>query len=221
MNHLETEVIHDVLAKPLDEFPPKQLAIMAQRHLQVAGYTIGRDCDRLAIKLDEWATTGAWKKLADSWQDFLANWVKADDETIRAVANLESVLKYGCARLVEQEVARAERDDIDQLRKGGGTGANRYTKGDSTAVDIINGCKDGERPTGTSRAYAIRSLLKHGRRDLVDRIEAGEISANAAAIQAGIRKKPTPLEISLKQLPKLTDDEWGELVAARAALQKT
>jgi len=220
MNHLETEVIHDVLAKPLDEFPPKQLAIMAQRHLQVAGYTIGRDCDRLAIKLDEWATTGAWKKLADSWQDFLANWVKADDETIRAVANLESVLKYGCARLVEQEVARAERDDIDQLRKGGNpTGRNQHSK-DKGTVDDVNSSSAG-RPTGNSKAYVVRRLLKHGRRDLVDRIEAGEISANAAAIQAGIRKKPTPLEISLKQLPKLTDDEWGELVAARAALQKT
>jgi len=220
MNHLETEVIHDVLAKPLDEFPPKQLAIMAQRHLQVAGYTIGRDCDRLAIKLDEWATTGAWKKLADSWQDFLANWVKADDETIRAVANLESVLKYGCARLVEDEVARAERDDIDQLRKGGNpTGRNQHSK-DKGTVDDVNSSSAG-RPTGNSKAYVVRRLLKHGRRDLVDRIEAGEISANAAAIQAGIRKKPTPLEISLKQLPKLTDDEWGELVAARAALQKT
>jgi len=220
MNHLETEVIHDVLAKPLDEFPPKQLAIMAQRHLQVAGYTIGRDCDRLAIKLDEWATTGAWKKLADTWQDFLANWVKADDETIRAVANLESVLKYGCARLVEDEVARAERDDIDQLRKGGNpTGRNQHSK-DKGTVDDVNSSSAG-RPTGNSKAYVVRRLLKHGRRDLVDRIEAGEISANAAAIQAGIRKKPTPLEISLKQLPKLTDDEWGELVAARAALQKT
>jgi len=209
-----------VLAKPLDEFPPKQLAIMAQRHLQVAGYTIGRDCDRLAIKLDEWATTGAWKKLADSWQDFLANWVKADDETIRAVANLESVLKYGCARLVEDEVARAERDDIDQLRKGGNpTGRNQHSK-DKGTVDDVNSSSAG-RPTGNSKAYVVRRLLKHGRRDLVDRIEAGEISANAAAIQAGIRKKPTPLEISLKQLPKLTDDEWGELVAARAALQKT
>lgn len=40
---------------------------------------------------------------------------------------------------------------------------------------------------------------------------AGELSANAAAIQAGFRKKPTPFEQVRKLLPKLTPEERAEL----------
>jgi hypothetical protein len=43
---------------------------------------------------------------------------------------------------------------------------------------------------GTSRAYAL-TRLKHERPDLYARVVAKEISANAAAIDAGFRKKPT------------------------------
>jgi hypothetical protein len=65
---------------------------------------------------------------------------------------------------------------------------------------------------GTDREYVLARL----RRDsphLADEVEAGHLSANAAAIQAGFRKKPTPFEIVAKQLPKLTDEERAKLRA--------
>jgi hypothetical protein len=45
---------------------------------------------------------------------------------------------------------------------------------------------------GTSRAYTL-TRLKHEREDLYDQVKAKKMSANAAAIEAGWRKKPEPL----------------------------
>ena len=50
---------------------------------------------------------------------------------------------------------------------------------------------------------------------LFERVKEGEMTANAAAIKAGFRKKPTPFEIVKAQIPKLTDAEWAQLVALR------
>lgn len=53
---------------------------------------------------------------------------------------------------------------------------------------------------GTSSEYTIRRLLKEDRQDLVDKILANELSANAAAIQAGFR--PITYQISEKTKPE-------------------
>lgn len=44
---------------------------------------------------------------------------------------------------------------------------------------------------GTSRAYILARLDRDGLTDLAAKVRAGELSANAAATQAGWRKKPT------------------------------
>ena len=44
---------------------------------------------------------------------------------------------------------------------------------------------------GNSRAYILARLDRDGLTDLAARVRAGELSANAAATQAGWRKKPT------------------------------
>jgi hypothetical protein len=46
---------------------------------------------------------------------------------------------------------------------------------------------------GTSKSYTV-SRLKRDRPDLFERVVAGELSANRAAIEAGFRKVPTTLE---------------------------
>jgi len=48
-------------------------------------------------------------------------------------------------------------------------------------------------PTGTSRQAAVRRLRKD-RPDLLEKVVAGELSANAAAIEAGFRKKLTGID---------------------------
>lgn len=59
-----------------------------------------------------------------------------------------------------------------------------------------------KRPAGFTREYAYRKLAKD-RPDLFARVQKGEVSAHAAMVEAGFRKRPTPLE----QMRKL----WGKL----------
>jgi predicted CopG family antitoxin len=47
---------------------------------------------------------------------------------------------------------------------------------------------------------------------MLDKIESGELSVNQAAIQAGIRKKPTAFEIALKASKKLSRNEIQMLI---------
>lgn len=65
---------------------------------------------------------------------------------------------------------------------------------------------------GETAAY-LASRIKKKRPDIAAAVERGEYrSMRAAAIAAGIVTPPTPLEIILKQLPKLTDSERRQLV---------
>lgn len=63
---------------------------------------------------------------------------------------------------------------------------------------------------GTSLGYILRRLKKE-RPDLHARVCAGELSANAAAIEVGFRKIATPLAIIDRQLQKLTAEERFDL----------
>ena len=65
-----------------------------------------------------------------------------------------------------------------------------------------------------AKPYILRRLARE-RPDLLERYERGELSANAAAIEAGFRKRPTPFEIVKAQIPKLSDAEWQALIAMR------
>jgi hypothetical protein len=65
---------------------------------------------------------------------------------------------------------------------------------------------------GTSKAYTL-SRLKRENAELFQAVVAGELSANAAAVKAGWRKKLTPLESIIKLLPKLNADEVAVLIA--------
>lgn len=63
---------------------------------------------------------------------------------------------------------------------------------------------------GTSRAYTLAKLSVRSPA-LHAAVVAGELSANAAAIQAGFRKKPTPFEQVAKLIPKLSAAEKRQL----------
>jgi hypothetical protein len=69
---------------------------------------------------------------------------------------------------------------------------------------------------GTTLAYTL-DRLKRERPDLFERVVAKQLSANAAAIEAGFRKQPTPFETIAKAitklLPRLTAQERREIMA--------
>ena len=59
---------------------------------------------------------------------------------------------------------------------------------------------------GTGKAYTV-SRLQREAPELFAQVAAGTISANAAAIKAGFRNKPTPLEMLIKVWKVATDDD--------------
>ena len=64
----------------------------------------------------------------------------------------------------------------------------KRVKDNSDNVTIINHAE-----RGNTRSYTV-SRLKKQRPDLFDQVKDGKMSANAAAIEAGFRKKKTPLQ---------------------------
>lgn len=88
-------------------------------------------------------------------------------------------------------------DDIGKKIAEAKVAAETVTQGTRTELDN-NLIKSDRGPT-------IRNLLKRLARDapeMLDRIESGELSVNAAAIQAGIRRKPKPEEVCVKAFRK-------------------
>lgn len=95
--------------------------------------------------------------------------------------------------------------------KRGGDRGNQHTGGKRD--NITNASPDAPDPSegrGTSRAYTL-SRLEQKDPVLFQKVCAGEMSANKAAIQAGIRKKPSVFEQVCRLLPKLTPDERAEI----------
>lgn len=76
----------------------------------------------------------------------------------------------------------------------------KRAKGDNNDNVIINAAQ------GNSRAYTL-ARLKRERPDLFARIIAKDLSANAAAIEAGWRKAPSALERLRKAWAKATPEE--------------
>lgn len=67
-------------------------------------------------------------------------------------------------------------------------------------------------PTMNDRgnAYTV-ARLKRDRPDLFEQVKAKKLSANAAAIKAGHRRKPTRFDQIMRWLPQLTADERARL----------
>ncbi len=80
--------------------------------------------------------------------------------------------------------------------------ANPPGRPSGETVNIVNG----SRPQGNSKDAAIRRLRKD-RPDLLERVEAGEISAHAAAVEAGFRKLPTPIDLLKRSWAKASKQD--------------
>jgi hypothetical protein len=74
-------------------------------------------------------------------------------------------------------------------------GGDRTTKPCNTSLAPVYGT-----------AYLL-GRLKRERRDLFEKVARKELSTHAAAVEAGFRKVPTPLDKIRKLLPKLTAEE--------------
>ncbi len=104
----------------------------------------------------------------------------------------------------------------DELGEGlGRHGGDRRSPEARFQVDNIN-LKEG----GTSESYAIRRL-KRDHSELAEKVVSGEMSANAAAIQAGFRKKTLSIPLEPRGMARtlrrhLTEDQIEDLIAELA-----
>ena len=78
-------------------------------------------------------------------------------------------------------------------------GSNQHSEGHDNVMTL-------PAKQGNSRAYTLDRLQRE-RPELFAQVEAGKLSANAAAIEAGWRKKLTAFERVQKLLPELTAEE--------------
>jgi hypothetical protein len=94
------------------------------------------------------------------------------------------------------------------VEERGGSGSNQYATKEGAISDNITNCT---MDRGNSKAYTV-SRLKRDRPDLFERVVAGELSANRAAIEAGFRKVPTTLEQIKSMWSKATPEERTEFI---------
>lgn len=86
-------------------------------------------------------------------------------------------------------------------------------KGRGTRTDLSDNVSEVKLDkSGNGRAYTLSRLQKQ-HPELYQSVCDGQMSANAAAIKAGFRKKLSPLEQVLRLLPKLSDEDRAEVIA--------
>ncbi len=73
-------------------------------------------------------------------------------------------------------------------------------------TSIVSNINNDKRSAGTTRSYTL-SRLQRQAPELFKRVCDGEMSANAAAIEAGFRKKDTPLDLLHRAWKKATAKE--------------
>lgn len=78
------------------------------------------------------------------------------------------------------------------------TAPNHRPAGVHKSADIVSSCAGSH---GNSKAYTL-DRLKRQAPELFDEVCSGKLSANAAAIQAGIRRKPSAAETCVKAFRK-------------------
>ena len=89
-----------------------------------------------------------------------------------------------------------------------GKGGDQKSKNINNNNIIIDNTKQ-----GTSKAYTLDRLNRQAP-ELYEEVKAGNLSANAAAIKAGFRKKDTPLEVAIKAFGKLSNTERSQFIEA-------
>ena len=104
----------------------------------------------------------------------------------------------------ERLVTEAEEEGRRVLGGHGGDRRSEEAKADQGDIVTL-------KERGNSAEYIKARLIRDGFHDIAARVDAGEISARAGAIEAGIIKVKTPLEKVLDLLPKLTAKDKAAL----------
>ncbi|AHE99841.1 hypothetical protein [Thioalkalivibrio paradoxus] len=142
----------------------------------------------------------------------LHNHMQGHDEGERAIEILRREIPDYDAR-IQAERMRA----VKPVARPGGTGANQHTVDKSKGANGTSAQVKAPKPRGTnSRDHIIGRLKRDAREDpkakeVLARVEKGEVSARAAGIEMGWVKPADPARIVEKQVERLSDDEVVDL----------
>lgn len=172
-------------------------------NLHADAHVDGVDPSRFLAQLAQAVRERAWERLTDAdghpldFRSFLAApypvGIGANVELVRRLLTLpqrrEALPEHAAAMAtLREEVERLLLTPLPPHGKGakrrGGVASSNPTPPPARARG------------GTGREYTIRRLRRDAP-ELAERVLRGELSANAAAIQAGIRPRPTPLAAAL------------------------
>lgn len=115
------------------------------------------------------------------------------DRPASSIASIRQVLHVEALLAEAQTPAAVDARDKKQQRPAG-----RPPK--EVSEETVNNVDNKPRPRGNSQAATLRRLRK-SRPDLHAKVLAGELSANAAAIEAGFRKKMLSVPVDMPSYP--------------------
>jgi len=171
---------------PSDQYEGKteeESARLTSMKLQMALQALGFDCERAVRYLDEIYEEKAWRYVnAAGWNELLAREQLVPEKIEVWRAGLAALKAEG--RLGNVPATEAER--IIASHKEAGAMGGRGNK----APDNVRGFY------GNQATYTL-ARLKRDHPALADRVVAGELSANAAAIAAGFRKRTVALPLDV------------------------
>lgn len=186
--HLGTEIVEMVWQKPLHELDGDVLRKEAHRRLESIAAMAERECSDLASYVEAIREGDLWLKLADDWETLCLEYFRRPAQFVdNVVVGVRALREQGHQGPITSEeatkaavaIARRQTDPASPefVKPEGG----RPKKKTVSNTNSLSGSERVSKP-GTLRR------LSRSRPDLLARVESGELSAHAAAVQAGIRK---------------------------------
>ncbi len=222
---MATEVIEMPWQKDLHELDGETLRKEARRRLRARATGAERECSDLADAVAMVRDGDFWNRLSGTWPEFCAEYFEQPAEFVDSVTAGVRLLR---------EAGHQGPISADQARQAEVAHARRQTdpesgdfvdpKGGRPAKETVTN-NDGYSSPESARKNKPGTLrrLARSRPDLLNRIEAGELTVNAAAIEAGIRRpmRSVPVdtpEAAIRALARVFAP--AELVAAAVALSE-
>lgn len=200
MVDIKVDVSHD--RTPPSEWPEDQRKILAFRLQTEVQKQLTKDVEKSIRLLDVAKSHNVNEFLGVDWDSFLGELTDESVETYRR--GVELLRSHGHKGPISNAAAvQAAREN--PMPQHGEVGNGRGRDGDSISTE-----------KGTTTNNVLRRLARDGHDGLLDAIEAGEISVNAAAIQAGYRKKKTPEELVVHHFKKCEN----QLVPLRSIVEE-
>lgn len=142
------------------------------------------------------------------WERRIHNGHLIELPNLRALITEKPIRGWGQNPDKIQAVIQDDAEALALFREAMVEGPGKRSKDCDYIADIVSNIPVDH---GNSKAYTV-SRLKRDRPDLFERVVAGELSANRAAIEAGFRRKPTTIEQIKTLWSKATLDEQSEFI---------